>query len=1638
MQKLRLCVLVLLLLPITGINAAYPAQTSVESPDQISLSSFPEFNFPEFNIPDFTTSSFDTEFSLGDYRFSTLGYQNILNSRSIELLQLESPTPTVLLSGLEYPRGLWVKDDVVFFTETGGPSAGHSLSKYDVGTQQGTLLKDGVTASYAVVVASDDTIYLSAPVQTIPGEEGVFTKFDQNTGIETTLFNINVAATDMHIDSNDDIYLLGSSDSPSAQSIYYLPSYDYTDYNIMQTGLGRTWGIGKVNDTIIYSDVQFNPTTQSIKWFSGINGQIWVLDERHAISLSSSDDYLYYADYFAGTVGRYNYDGLTDEVLLTNLNGPTHVHFDAATGNLYYMEAGTSDTGFTDGTLNVLPVEVEIPVQSIAYIYGDSTAALSYEVLLEEEGFIVDLFALRGLDVSALASYDLIVIGLGTGSGGSWGGLGLADAIAALNLPIIGLGEGGYAYFGQLDLEIGYPHGAHGFDTSIDIKLPEHQIFNAPFAIPSGTVQLYDVDSGDAVIYAPGTNPEANVDFLASITGSEVYYPLAAEDDHFFLWGFDASASYMTLDAKNLFKNVAHYFLGTPIETGVEAPVVIQSNADFAQYASSGDGTADNPWIIEGLDLAHATEDLLTISGTTDYFILRDSNFDGLYGSSTGIVLVNVVNGVISGNSIHSANTGVAIMYSTGITVSGNTIYDNAANGIFLVDSDNNLLENNILYGNGYGGAGDAIDDSTIGLDSIMLDAILGSGIFLDPSSGNTVSGNQIYDNYGVGVLLESSDNTDISDNTIARNDGSGIFFIDSNENSITGNTISQNGGTASLTQSLSTIGLDGIMLNAILGSGIFLDPSSDNEISGNTVTDNGGIGILLEQSDNTIISGNEVSGNDGSGVFLLDSSENTIYANTVSGNGGTESSVTTNLGLDGIALNAILGSGIFLDPSSDNVISDNTVTDNGGIGILLEQSEGTSISGNTVSGNDASGVFLLNSNYNSITGNAISANGGASNGGEGLGLDSITLNAILGSGIFLDPSFNNTISGNSVTDNAGIGIMLEESDYTYISDNTVSGNDGSGVFLVDSDDNTITNNDVTQNGVNEVIVDDSTIGLDSITLNAILGSGIFLDPSSGNTISDNNVEDNAGIGILLQESDNTDISGNSVSGNDGSGVFLLDSNDNSINANYIGGNGGTASTLDTGVGLDEITLNAILGSGIFLDPSSGNTISNNNVTSNAGIGILLEQSDNTEISNNAVNGNEGSGVFLINSDENSITDNYVTENGAGAPVIGDFGLGLNSIMLHAILGSGIFLDPSSNNVISGNTVSDNAANGISLEYSDNTLISGNEVSGNDGSGVFLLDSDNNTIDSNDIGENGGYAEALSSSSLGLNSIMLNAILGSGIFLDPSHHNKITGNTIFGNTGDGILIDSSNFTYISHNTIANHSFYGLNIFGGSSFTDILSNDFFANNEEGTSQANDEGTDNEFDYNFFDDHDNTDNNGDGIADDPYYIDGGNTDETPTSEPSAEITTLEVELDISPHKLNLKSNGKWVEAKIKTPGFAIININETSIMLNGTVQAQRIKSVRTNSFKAKFLRSEVIQLIKDAGLEDARHVTLTVTGLLNDDFVAFEGHDSIKIENKSGRTTWKNWWWLFLGNCMLLIKHGKVSKILWLFGKFARNR
>ena len=133
-----------------------------------------------------------------------------------------------------------------------------------------------------------------------------------------------------------------------------------------------------------------------------------------------------------------------------------------------------------------------------------------------------------------------------------------------------------------------------------------------------------------------------------------------------------------------------------------------------------------------------------------------DMMIDGIQGSDamTGIQLAYVTDSVIKNSSFSDCDgAGIALFFSSGNTVTGCEV-NGSANGIYLLVSDDNLIEDNILTGG-----------------TVESDQCAGICLFYS-SSGNSIRNNICSNNKGAGVSLRWGGNLDntVEGNIISKN----------------------------------------------------------------------------------------------------------------------------------------------------------------------------------------------------------------------------------------------------------------------------------------------------------------------------------------------------------------------------------------------------------------------------------------------------------------------------------------------------------------------------------------------------------------------------------------------------------------------------------------------------------------------------------------------------------------------------------------------------------------------------------------------------------------------------------------------------------------------------------------------------
>jgi CSLREA domain-containing protein len=428
-------------------------------------------------------------------------------------------------------------------------------------------------------------------------------------------------------------------------------------------------------------------------------------------------------------------------------------------------------------------------------------------------------------------------------------------------------------------------------------------------------------------------------------------------------------------------------------------------------------------------------------------------------GDSPGLPNVIANNGYdAAGNQAGGVGLVIDTPGGTGNLIQGNAIFNNAAQGVLVMSSNNTIGEAHVGGGNSIGDNG-AQGVEITGGPTVQGNQLLGNFIGTDLGTPNGVipKGTVPFPNFAQGILVQDSPKNTIGGHDVAaRNiigesllDGVLIIGANATGNRLLNNYIgfndlngaiyflpNQNG--VSLTAGGNLIG-DGnpgggntIDNNRNHGILLFGAGASGNTIEGDIIGLNPGggsafpnafDGIHLDNAPDNIIGGvtvgarNVISSNN-NGVYLLGagSTGNTVEGNFI----GTGTDGVTDLGnaVDGVVIDNApphtIGGGV---NGAGNVISGN----NRGVRITGAGSTKNEVQGNFI-GTDLTGLAVV---HNKIDGILVTA--GASNNliGGATNADGNTIANNAGPGVNLDDGTANTILSNSIFANIGHGIVL-------------------------------------------------------------------------------------------------------------------------------------------------------------------------------------------------------------------------------------------------------------------------------------------------------------------------------------------------------------------------------------------------------------------------------------------------------------------------------------------------------------------------------------------------------------------------------------------------------------------------------------
>jgi parallel beta-helix repeat protein len=272
--------------------------------------------------------------------------------------------------------------------------------------------------------------------------------------------------------------------------------------------------------------------------------------------------------------------------------------------------------------------------------------------------------------------------------------------------------------------------------------------------------------------------------------------------------------------------------------------ISIVSNADFATYATSGNGQEGTPWIIEDYVLSNAFGEIIDIEGTTDYFIIENCTLDGISKQFESIFLYNVQNGEIRNCTMKNNRHSIFVRYNCqNIYIHDNTVFASDQSGIRIYDSQDIVIENNNVYDHQYNGIWFWNSPRTYAWNNTVSDCETGIWAFeCGPNADCEIIDNNVYgcDN---AIYVNATTHTTIHGNyvfdmSLADPNLTGVSLNDgASNNTITNNTIFQcvyHGLLADPTSHNNTIMHNSFVRNNLAYGQQALDNGTDNIIDYN------------------------------------------------------------------------------------------------------------------------------------------------------------------------------------------------------------------------------------------------------------------------------------------------------------------------------------------------------------------------------------------------------------------------------------------------------------------------------------------------------------------------------------------------------------------------------------------------------------------------------------------------------------------------------------------------------------------------------------------------------------------------------------------------------------------------------------
>ncbi len=865
----------------------------------------------------------------------------------------------------------------------------------------------------------------------------------------------------------------------------------------------------------------------------------------------------------------------------------------------------------------------------------------------------------------------------------------------------------------------------------------------------------------------------------------------------------------------------------------------IDSDADFDEMNISGDGTIENPYSFEGVELDAIRRGAgIYIGNTSAFFELTESRIKDADGSSeyywwnSNIVLYNVTNGKIFNNTIHGGSIGLYVRNSHNITIENNTLYTSSSdtlklensinidlshnrimlsrgNGIYVADSEKCYLSHNEISRSRCSGINFVrVDDSDV--YSNKLDRNDKADINLKSSQNNLISHNEMED---AGIIIESDNQVHWRSNHIDENntlDGRSILFLSDTSDK----TISQDHGQIILVNT-SNIVIDEVELqkgrNAIttaFSDNITIENSlidfskvlfyNTHNSSLNSVSVTGGYyGLVMKYCYNNTMRNMSLVGNSISGLDLYESNRISMSNSQITGNdrNGIHIERTEKFSLKGSNLS--YNQQVLTLERSSEIILENNVFHRNEEPISMSFSTSVKMYNNTL---DAHGVSIRGNmihywNSHVMINNSVS------------GRPLLYLRDK--EGMEVDGQFGQIIITNSTymqiedleLHNASIGITLAFTTYSNISEIQSYNNLEYGIYFYRSDQNNIKDSELINNSRGIYIQNSIGIDISNVTTRHNSRQGIFISASSSINITNSNITQNDD-GIFLSSSDEILISDSLITAEKDS-IYLLRSSYITLKNN---------SMLDGGINIQ----------GPNLVNWNTHTITDDNSINGEPVLYIVDKED-IEI-------DETYGQIIVVDCSNIYFQDHDSHDGSvGLSAAFSENITISDSNFTGNSGHGIYFYRVTNSTVINTSLLNNSRSGLVLEYSSKNEIYKNQF-GNNNHGLGLINSNNNFINQTTAFNNtyGIFSRSSDDNVIQDSLFKYNRI---GNYFMSSDHNVLSNISFENNDGQGLYFLSSYSTRIENNLAIGNGREGLYIRRGENFT-VLNGSFSYNDEAG--------------------------------------------------------------------------------------------------------------------------------------------------------------------------------------------------------------